>query len=184
MPSIDEIKTFAASFGFKPFITKSELNELPKLLTADESLLAVAEGALKYVHNKKEVGVGIVFVTKKRVVFFRKSIIGTTTKEEFPIGKLSAASVRKGLAMSSIFIRSSGDEVEIANVDKKQAEHTAAVISELMNNYDQNRTTTVVGAVPAPVSVSDELIKLADLKAKGILTEEEFLAEKQKLLSR
>jgi putative oligomerization/nucleic acid binding protein len=62
-------------------------------------------------------------------------MLGTTTKEEFPIAKISAASVRKGMLMASII-------------------H------------------------------SDELAKLADLKDKGILTEEEFAAQKQKLLSR
>ena len=38
-------------------------------------------------------------------------------------------------------------------------------------------------AVPqtAPVSVSDELRKLADLRREGILTEEEFAAQKAKL---
>lgn len=40
------------------------------------------------------------------------------------------------------------------------------------------------GAPAATPSVADELAKLADLKAKGILTEEEFQAQKAKLLAR
>ena len=180
MPSIETIKTFATSFGFKPTFTKSELNELPNLLNPDEELLAIAEGSLKHAHNKKVVGVGIIFSTPKRVVFFRKSMLGTTTKEEFPIAKISAASVRKGMLMASIILRTSGDEVEISDVDKKQAEKTASVISELMNNHDQNRNAPVI----VTGNISDELAKLADLKDKGILTEEEFAAQKQKLLSR
>jgi len=35
----------------------------------------------------------------------------------------------------------------------------------------------------APTSITDELIKLAELKKQGILTEEEFNIQKQKLLS-
>jgi hypothetical protein len=37
-------------------------------------------------------------------------------------------------------------------------------------------------ATPVGVSIADELRKLADLKAQGILTEDEFLAQKAKLL--
>ena len=36
----------------------------------------------------------------------------------------------------------------------------------------------------APMSMADELAKLADLKAKGILTDEEFQTQKAKLLAR
>lgn len=36
----------------------------------------------------------------------------------------------------------------------------------------------------APVSMADELAKLADLRAKGILTDDEFTAQKAKLLAR
>lgn len=47
----------------------------------------------------------------------------------------------------------------------------------------QTPTNGGVG-VAAPVSLADELAKLADLKAKGILTDEEFAAQKAKLLAR
>lgn len=47
----------------------------------------------------------------------------------------------------------------------------------------QTPTNGGVGTAPAP-SMADELAKLADLKAKGILTDEEFAAQKAKLLAR
>jgi hypothetical protein len=37
--------------------------------------------------------------------------------------------------------------------------------------------------VASPLSVADELAKLAQLKEAGVLTEEEFAAQKAKLLS-
>lgn len=46
-------------------------------------------------------------------------------------------------------------------------------------------TTPTAPPVPAPqVSVADELMKLAKLRDSGVLSEEEFLGEKQKLLGR
>jgi hypothetical protein len=37
-------------------------------------------------------------------------------------------------------------------------------------------------ATPSAVGITEELSKLADLKAQGVLTDEEFAAAKQKLL--
>lgn len=47
----------------------------------------------------------------------------------------------------------------------------------------QTPTNGGVGVAAVP-SMADELAKLADLKAKGILTDEEFAAQKAKLLAR
>ena len=47
--------------------------------------------------------------------------------------------------------------------------------------------TPAARTVPAPTatdSLYDELMKLDDLRKKGILTEDEFTAEKKKVLSR
>ncbi|AFD06236.1 PH domain-containing protein [Solitalea canadensis] len=83
----ERIDEFSKSFGHKPFSTKSEMKELPNLLKADEQLLGLLEGNLKEIHGRNVAGQGLVIVTDKRVIFFRKSFIGTVTKEETPISK-------------------------------------------------------------------------------------------------
>lgn len=66
----------------------------------------------------------------------------------------------------------------------KSANQAKDILSVIIDNVKQTST-----AVARPVmtttstSVADELIKLAKLKADGVLTEEEFQAQKSKLLS-
>lgn len=74
---------------------------------------------------------------------------------------------------------------------KPNGEMRSGPLSEVTSECDD-------GSAPAPLqsafmdtaatagtlSVADELAKLADLKAKGVLTEEEFKAQKAKLLAR
>jgi hypothetical protein len=75
----------------------------------------------------------------------------------------------------------------------------AKIVFKALNPGDPELTATepVAGAVGAPVSAAspperrlntdelyNELLKLDDLRKKGILTDEEFQAEKKKLLSR
>ncbi|MQN33209.1 SHOCT domain-containing protein, partial [Prevotella copri] len=50
-----------------------------------------------------------------------------------------------------------------------------SVILDIADSKDEE-------SVPSPVSVADELTKLANLKAQGILSEEEFEKQKAKLL--
>ncbi len=57
------------------------------------------------------------------------------------------------------------------------------LLSIIIDDAKQTATQAVTQPVaPQPSSVADELAKLAKLKADGILTEEEFLAQKAKLL--
>lgn len=75
---------------------------------------------------------------------------------------------------------------------EKFAQRDAAIYSEREQAYEQQ-----VGAAPAPApaapapapaagesAVIEQLKQLGELKAQGVLTEEEFAAEKAKLLGR
>ena len=112
----EKLEIFIKDYGFKPNQTKSEIKELPTILHPEEKLLGLAEGLLKKIHNRDVNGYGLVIATNKRVIFFRKSFIGTVTKEETPISKISSASFRKGILSSSIAIVTSNNESEVSNL--------------------------------------------------------------------
>jgi hypothetical protein len=57
-------------------------------------------------------------------------------------------------------------------------EHWKNIISVIISNNEENKNITIQNT-----SVSDELIKLNNLKEKGIITEEEFIKEKMKILN-
>lgn len=63
----------------------------------------------------------------------------------------------------------------------KDAQSIADLISIIIDDVDRNQKTSQQSNNSN--SVADELAKLADLKSKGIITEEEFNAQKSKLLN-
>lgn len=71
---------------------------------------------------------------------------------------------------------------------RKDAELWHETISVLIRRADMKRTASQAQPVAPPVqaaatgSVADELKKLADLRAAGVLTDEEFAAQKQRVL--
>ena len=63
----------------------------------------------------------------------------------------------------------------------KDAQSIADLISIIIDDVDRNQRT--LQQSNNSNSIADELAKLADLKSKGIITEEEFNAQKSKLLN-
>lgn len=63
---------------------------------------------------------------------------------------------------------------EARREDRERKEHE--------KQLESLRAVTASSTAAAQGSVTDELMKLADLKAKGILTDDEFQAQKAKLL--
>lgn len=63
----------------------------------------------------------------------------------------------------------------------KAATHWHGIISVLLKEIEVEKDGSIGKAVS--ISVSDELLKLDQLREKGILSQEEFIAQKKKLLS-
>lgn len=84
-------------------------------------------------------------------------------------------------------------DYEIEKVFIKKAEDIKDVFSVIIDDVEQkykasmlDNTIKVAESIkPEPIgSVADELVKLADLKAKGLLTDEEYNTAKKKLLEK
>lgn len=178
----EKLEQFMESFGFKPNMTKPEIKELPTLLHPEEKLLGLIEGQLKRIHNRDINGYGLVIATNKRIIFFRKSIIGTVTKEETPINRVSSASFRKGLLSSSIAITTSNNESVVDHCDKTSGKKFIDIVQNLISDLDSKSSQQNVPQANQPENNLAQIEKLYDLKQKGILTEEEFLSQKSKLL--
>jgi hypothetical protein len=91
---------------------------------------------------------------------------------------------RNGLSWTVVKVTTGGDITEF-KVSSRQAEEIKATLLRLMqvpNTPAQVAPTPVPVAPPTPVSVADELRKLADLRAEGLLSDEEFAAQRAWLL--
>ncbi|AFQ29960.1 DUF4429 domain-containing protein [Bacillus thuringiensis] len=64
----------------------------------------------------------------------------------------------------------------------KKEQPKAEEIKKYVENFLANKSKPQVASTVESVSISDEIVKLNDLKEKGILTEEEFQAKKKQLL--
>jgi len=183
----EAIEKFMAEINFTPGSAKSEIKELPNILHPTEKLCGLLKGWLKKVHNREINGSGLVIATDKRIIFYRKSIIGTVTKEEIPISKVSSSSFRKGLLSCSVAIVTSNNEAVIEQCFKEEAQRFADTVQRMIADIDGASDQKIIqnnseATAANNMSNLDQLEKLFDLKQKGILSEEEFLTQKAKLL--
>lgn len=118
---------------------------------------------------------------------------GLSAKKEAGIGKVKSLDLKIIINDTSnpifnISFLSKTSEISTNDIKykdaKAQADHWKAVFEAIIKQADieeqQNQKNTIVESS----SISDELKKLAELKEAGILSDDEFLQQKQKLLNR
>jgi Short C-terminal domain len=89
--------------------------------------------------------------------------------------------LERGVFSSKIIIRASGFAYEMEAISKIIAEQ---IIHYVKNSMDKLKIESQKQSIEVKVSIVDELLKLANLKEKGVVSEEEFLRMKQVLLDK
>lgn len=176
---------------------EEELDEIKKIqefLEPSENVLTMAKQG-KLTSGGALVAPNTIFATDKRVIIRNPTMMGLRASiEDIPYDKITSVKLEKGLLSSSIVLRvpglselgrlsksnlawGKGEEGTIDGLPKDKAEKLVKVIKEQMEKIKTRSQTST----PA-VSVTDELMKLADLKSKGILSDEEFVKLKRRQL--
>jgi hypothetical protein len=171
----EEIQSKIKELGVSLSSVKKELKILPETLGEGEELQNLISGALSGTNT------GLLVITNKRLFFLDKKIIGGVEIEEFGYDKISSISHSKGMLTGKIKIHVSGNDADIHTHDKKHTPKVVETIKENMENLKQSNQA------PTPTndnSVINELKELNNLKDAGILTDEEFQAQKTKILNR
>jgi hypothetical protein len=179
---------------------KDELDEIKRIqefLESDEKVLALARQG-KFTTGGALVAPNTIFATDRRVIIRNPTMMGLRASlEDIPFDKITSIKLEKGMFSSSIVLRvpglselgrlskfnlawGKGEEGTIDGLPKDKAERVVKVIKEGIERV-KVRTQT---PTQASVNVTDELMKLADLKSKGIISDEEFAQLKADLLSR
>lgn len=172
MPTLDEIKSQIQNIdGTSKFFGFKEIKQLPDILWEDELIEKLVQG----LYNN---GQGILVATNKRLIFVDKGLIYGLRVEDFPYDKITSIQYETGLLFGEIKIFASGNKADIKQINKQQArdfaEYVRARISSTKDHASMPHST--------PNDVIAQLEKLAKLKEQGILSEEEFLAQKKKIL--
>ncbi len=155
---------------FDRWFTKKEIKYLPEVIDEGEEIKAVTSGL-------HEGNTWLIVVTNRRVIFLDKGFFYGLKQMEMPIEQITSVSHKLGIIFGSIEIQTAGGKKLIEDIDKKDVAKVASTISRLLRNLKESNNSSVPG-----VDVVSQLEKLAKLKEKGILTEEEFQREKRKLL--
>jgi hypothetical protein len=123
---------------------------------------------------------GTLFVTDQRFGVLTTKI-GGKDLVDIPLALIEVVKLERNMTAAQMTVSGSGVSLRMERMQVKGAKEFARVLREQMALA---RTTTLAApAAESTPSVADEILKLADLQAKGLLTNEEFSAAKAKLLS-
>ncbi len=106
--------------------------------------------------------------------------------EDFSYDKITSIESKTGMVFGSLTIYASGNKEKFEYADKGLLRGFADFLRAKISTKNSQSSPATSGAVENPsltISVADELEKLAGLRDRGIITDEEFSAQKAKLLA-
>ena len=161
------------------FGTKKEIKELPNILNAGENLLYITSGFL-------DGNTWLISCTDKRLLFIDKGMIFGVKQREIPLNKVNSVMYTTGILMGTLTIMDGSTGIKIENIlnegVKKMSSTINNAIEELKNNTSHNLGDISKNSKKSNTLI-DDLEKLAELKNKKIITEEEFQIAKSKLFN-
>lgn len=123
-----------------------------------------------------------IFVTNKRIVIRDPSLLGARENiVSVSYDKITSIELERGVFSSKIIIRAPGFADEMEAISKKAAEQ---IVQYVKNSMDKTKIESQKESLEGKESIADELLKLANLKEKGVLSDEEFLEMKKDLLNK
>ena len=184
MPSYEEVKDALKGLdGVSSFFGKSEIKELPNILWENELPEAVVQG--RYGNRT-----GILTCTNNRLIFVSKTLGISLRVEDFPLDKISSLQYETGMIFGKITVFASGNKADIDQIDKKQARNFAEFVrSKISKLNSSGKTTSSEPETEASLQkdstdiMIEKLERLGALKDKGIISEDEFQAQKEKILN-
>ena len=123
-----------------------------------------------------------IFVTNKRIVIRDPSLLGVRENVvSVSYDKITSIELERGVFSSKIIIRAPGFADEMEANSKKAAKQ---IVQYVENSMDKIKIESQKESLEVKESIADELLKLANLKEKGVLSDEEFLKMKKDLLNK
>lgn len=145
-----------------------EVDALPGVLHDGEDLRAIGSGLID---SKSK----LLVVTDKRVLILYKG--KDIEVQSFSPEQIGECFFHKGILSNALDISLAGNVVKIGALDRGHAQTAAAAIKELAS------TSAPVPESSATDDTLTRLERIASLRDKGVLTEEEFAVQKQLILT-
>ena len=110
------------------------------------------------------------------------AVPGRRNSNMIPIRQIQGVTTKRSGLQTAVKVATAADVIEM-RVSKAEAEQIKATLTRLMLGGGTPAAPPAAPASPsAPASVADELAKLVQLRDAGALTEQEFAAQKARLL--
>ena len=160
----------AKEIGDDQFFTRKELAYLQEMLTDKEQVLAFTSGMM-------DGNTWLIALTDRRIVFLDKGLIYGLEQTIINLDKVNAVSGKTGLLFGKITITDGAKDRTISNVLKK-------TVKPFVKKVQETIEASQAGAfqVAKKIDPYEQLEKLASLNEKGIISENEFVAAKKKIL--
>jgi hypothetical protein len=156
---------------------KRELKKLHDHVFDDEKVSFIAQGT--YAAHQ-----GVVALTDQRLVFVFHGLVQVVV-EDFPLRNITSVASKKGLGSGTLIVHVAGAASHISGVVNADLGYLIDHLRRLTSASPIASTPAApVAPVAAPVvlDLADQLEKLAGLRDRGILTDEEFAEQKKRLL--
>lgn len=164
------------------FGTAKEVTHLPEILADDENIKYLTSGLM-------DGTTWLIVCTQKRIILLDYGMFFGMKQSEMALENINSISYQTGLIFGSIEIWHGGARMLIENCNKQTVKPFVDAVNAAIKESKQNQqsATAANAQTSAQSSATDDdvvskLERLAALKEKGILTDEEFSAQKAKLL--
>jgi hypothetical protein len=175
MPTLAEVKQQIAAYPHRYiFWTQKEIRALPEVLDDDERVLAVTSGFMDGV-------TWLLTCTNRRLIFLHCGMIFGMRQVQMPLDRIQSIDHSSMIAVGSISVWDGASSFSIGLIFKPSILPFVRVTEEAMYALRKGQSHPSP-AQSEPLDVAGQIAKLAELKEKGHLTEEEFQAQKRKLL--
>lgn len=170
-----EMKRLAAVVSDVSFGTKKEFFHLPEILNSGEEPLGIVSGMM-------DSNTWLITLTNQRIIFLDKGMIFGVKQVDINLRNVASVGGKTGLMLGEITISTSGQNYTIKNVIKSSVIPFTNLVNETRNSI--TRTPTPASSEKSSFdNVMDKIERLAEMKDEGILTEEEFQQQKQRILN-
>ena len=170
LKTIDETNKTLGRKGVK---RSREIKHLPRILRYDEIPISVVSA--EYKHHR-----GVMVATYRRVLFINKGWL-TLTVVDFPYDKMTSVEYQTGTLKGELEINSGGSKSQIKALPSDQVR----AFGEYLLLHISTPGPRSSGPAQTQAEADDRigrLERLAMLKERGDLTEQEFEAEKRRIL--
>lgn len=178
MPTLDEINRQIAAYP-NPYIfwTRKEIRKLAEVLDKGETIKALTSGMI----NSRT---WLAVVTNRRMICLNCNMFFGLDQVQMPLDRIQSIDHRFTICFGSVSVFDGVNIITLSMVLKSAITPFVKALEEAM--YAARHVRVVAPSSMPSTShgggIADQIAKLADLKEKGYLTEEEFQAQKKKLL--